>query len=110
MHMLTPYILYIGNKRTRCGECLGCTSSNCGSCKYCHDNPRFGGPGKLKQACAKRKCTMMQITSTVKTKNPPKQPGYTMKENFMGFIFFKILDCNVDTQFKYPSEEVMRVS
>jgi len=53
---------------------------------------------------------MMQITSTVKTKNPPKQPGYTMKENFMGFIFFKILDCNVDTQFKYPSEEVMRVS
>ena len=52
--------LYIGHKRTRCGKCTGCTSSNCESCKYCLDNPKFGGPGKLKKACIKRKCIRMQ--------------------------------------------------
>ena len=49
----------IGHKRTRYGECTGCTSLNCESCKYCLDNPKFGGPGKLKKACIKQKCIKM---------------------------------------------------
>ena len=28
----------------------------CGQCPYCADKPKFGGPGRKKQRCAKRKC------------------------------------------------------
>ena len=56
------YILFIiGKKRTRCGECIGCTSSDCGTCKFCKDKPKFGGRGTLKQCCVKRKCTRMYL-------------------------------------------------
>ena len=40
----------------RCGLCENCLQADCGQCKYCKDKPRFGGPGKLKQACSKKKC------------------------------------------------------
>ena len=45
-----------GKARKRCGTCLGCTASDCGVCKYCLDKPKYGGPGRLKQCCEKRKC------------------------------------------------------
>ena len=56
--------------RSRCGECEGCISSNCKSCKYCCDNPKFGGPGKLKKACVMCKCIRMhtpEISTASKT-------------------------------------------
>ncbi|XP_065889198.1 DNA (cytosine-5)-methyltransferase 1-like [Dysidea avara] len=40
----------------RCGLCDNCLQADCGQCKYCKDKPRFGGPGKMKQACSKKKC------------------------------------------------------
>ena len=46
----------IGKKRTRCGDCKGCISSDCGMCKFCEDKPKFGGRGTLKQCCVKRRC------------------------------------------------------
>jgi hypothetical protein len=48
-----------GKKRVRavrCGQCPGCLASNCGKCRRCLDMPAFGGRGKLKQACVKRRC------------------------------------------------------
>jgi hypothetical protein len=39
------------NKVSRCGECQGCNSTNCGTCLACQDMIKFGGPGHLKQAC-----------------------------------------------------------
>ena len=36
--------------------CTGCSSSDCGQCKYCIDKPKFGGPGKKRQRCEKRSC------------------------------------------------------
>ena len=57
-----------GNKRTRCGMCDGCLTSDCGKCKHCQDKKKFGGPGKLKKACLKRECHgMSQITSHTNT-------------------------------------------
>lgn len=41
----------------RCGECTGCKQSNCGQCRQCRDMKCFGGPGVIKKACQKRKCT-----------------------------------------------------
>lgn len=47
---------YTGKKRQRCGLCTGCSSSDCGQCKQCIDKPKFGGPGKKKQCCEKKRC------------------------------------------------------
>ena len=51
---------YVGTKcrvtSRRCGLYENCLQTDCGKCKFCKDKPRFGGPGKLKQSCIKRKC------------------------------------------------------
>ena len=52
--------LHAGSKRKRCGLCKGCNSDDCGTCLYCQDKPKFGGPGKKKQCCEQRKCLEMQ--------------------------------------------------
>ena len=36
--------------------CKGCVRPDCGKCNACLDRPKFGGPGRLKQACKKRVC------------------------------------------------------
>lgn len=48
-----------GVKRKRCGSCPGCLQTDCGSCVFCKDKPKFGGPGKRKQCCEKRKCNQL---------------------------------------------------
>mmetsp|Transcript_34299 Transcript_34299/g.103369 ORF Transcript_34299/g.103369 Transcript_34299/m.103369 type:complete len:270 (-) Transcript_34299:15-824(-) len=47
-------------RRGRCKKCSGCLAQDCGACKYCLDNPKRGGAGKLKQACVLRKCTALR--------------------------------------------------
>ena len=45
-------------KRGRgCGNCPGCLRDDCGTCAYCKDKPKFGGPGKKKQRCSLRVCS-----------------------------------------------------
>ena len=42
----------LGQKRKKqCCECSGCLTKDCGSCKFCFDMPKFGGPGKKKKRC-----------------------------------------------------------
>ncbi|XP_014661569.1 PREDICTED: DNA (cytosine-5)-methyltransferase 1-like [Priapulus caudatus] len=43
-------------KRRRCGVCEICQLPDCGKCTACKDKTKFGGSGKLKQACDKRNC------------------------------------------------------
>ena len=43
-------------KIMRCGACAGCRVENCGVCRNCSDMKRFGGKGRLRQACEDRKC------------------------------------------------------
>ena len=45
-----------GLRRTRCRWCENCTRKDCGQCKNCKDMMKFGGKGKAKQECIKRKC------------------------------------------------------
>lgn len=40
-----------------CGECEGCQREDCGTCTFCRDKPKFGGPGTKKQKCALRVCS-----------------------------------------------------
>ena len=51
------------NKKKRCGQCQECRMPDCGTCKFCRDKKKFGGPGKLKKSCVKRHCTMLDETS-----------------------------------------------
>lgn len=47
------------SKKKRCGRCQECRMPDCGTCKFCRDKKKFGGPGKLKKSCVKRHCTML---------------------------------------------------
>jgi len=39
-----------------CNNCSACLMNDCGSCKFCLDKRKFGGPGKLKKRCEMRQC------------------------------------------------------
>ena len=57
-------LIYLaGKKRSRCGTCMGCKGKVCPMC------PKYGGPGKKKQCCVKRKCSGIQSSSQLKTSN-----------------------------------------
>ena len=47
---------------TRCGECFECAQEDCGKCANCLDKFKFGGTGKRKQACLKRRCLLPTLT------------------------------------------------
>ena len=53
------FINFIGVKRKRCGSCNGCMATDCGGCGNCRDKKKFGGAGKKKQSCLKRRCVNM---------------------------------------------------
>lgn len=46
----------------RCGKCSECQQRDCGACASCADKLKFGGTGKRKQACLKRKCLYPTLT------------------------------------------------
>uniref|UniRef100_A0A8C6W4E4 DNA (cytosine-5)-methyltransferase n=1 Tax=Nannospalax galili TaxID=1026970 RepID=A0A8C6W4E4_NANGA len=48
-------------KRRRCGVCEVCQQPECGKCKACKDMVKFGGTGRSKQACLKRRCPNMAM-------------------------------------------------
>ena len=50
------------SKKKRCGRCQERRMPDCGTCKFCRDKKKFGGPGKLKKSCVKRHCTMLNET------------------------------------------------
>ncbi|EEC00968.1 (cytosine-5)-methyltransferase 1, putative [Ixodes scapularis] len=43
-------------RRNRCGVCEACQLPDCGKCKACRDQVKFGGSGRLKQCCEERRC------------------------------------------------------
>ncbi|XP_076753766.1 DNA methyltransferase 1a isoform X1 [Xylocopa sonorina] len=51
----------MGPKRQRCGVCEHCQQPDCGLCNACKDMLKFGGTGRSKQACVKRRCPNMAI-------------------------------------------------
>ncbi|XP_076753512.1 DNA (cytosine-5)-methyltransferase PliMCI [Xylocopa sonorina] len=50
-----------GPKRHRCGVCETCQQPDCGICTACKDMIKFGGSGRSKQACNRRRCPNMAI-------------------------------------------------
>ncbi|XP_011404618.2 PREDICTED: uncharacterized protein LOC100632164 [Amphimedon queenslandica] len=54
-------------RKVRCGQCPECMSEPCGTCKFCLDSPKYGGTGKLRKACLRRRCSNMQFSKTSST-------------------------------------------
>ena len=46
--ILPYYSPNLGSKRKRCYSCSACLREDCGTCKFCVDKPKYGGPGKKK--------------------------------------------------------------
>lgn len=55
----------VGLKRRRCGVCEPCQQPDCGECSACKSMIKFGGPGRSKQACVKRRCPNMEIQASL---------------------------------------------
>jgi len=45
----------------RCGKCERCKMADCGECKMCKNMEKFGGDGRLKQACRLRICKNRRV-------------------------------------------------
>merc|ERR1712142_263786 len=54
----------------RCGKCERCKMADCGECKMCKNKVKFGGDGRLKQACRLKICTNRRV---VKEKNSQRR-------------------------------------
>ena len=51
-----PRVVRPGRRAVRCRTCANCVRSDCGECRQCMDMVKNGGPGRLKQSCALRRC------------------------------------------------------
>jgi hypothetical protein len=56
-------------RKHRCGECVGCLANECRKCRFCLDMPKYGGSGRLRQACIKRKCIAVSLSGIIKNFN-----------------------------------------
>ena len=45
----------------RCGKCAQCNMSDCGKCTECKNKVKFGGDGRMKQACSLKICNNRKI-------------------------------------------------
>jgi F-box/leucine-rich repeat protein 10/11 len=48
-------------RRVRCKNCEACMGGDCRMCVYCRDMIKYGGPGRMKQTCEKRRCLHPQL-------------------------------------------------
>jgi len=48
-------------RRRRCMECTGCKEEDCKVCAPCRDMIKYGGLGRLRQSCVKRRCLQPQL-------------------------------------------------
>ncbi|XP_034739860.1 lysine-specific demethylase 2A [Etheostoma cragini] len=53
-------------RRVRCKRCAGCCRKECGTCQYCHDMRKFGGPGRMKKGCIMRQCLTPALPNTAR--------------------------------------------
>ncbi|XP_074642935.1 uncharacterized protein LOC141900101 [Tubulanus polymorphus] len=66
-------------RRGRCGKCEGCIKEDCGNCHTCKDMPKFGGKGKMKQACKQRICI-----APIEVTDSPSEKDYVPSSHPVG--------------------------
>ncbi|XP_076281112.1 DNA (cytosine-5)-methyltransferase PliMCI [Lasioglossum baleicum] len=87
-------------KRQRCGVCEMCQLSDCGVCSACKDMIKFGGSGKSKQACNRRRCPNMAIQEADDSDQEDDELNDTLVENT------KITQKMILKEFKHVEKEI----
>jgi len=59
----------------RCGKCEKCRMADCGNCKMCKNKVKFGGDGRMKQACSLKICNNRKIIG-----EKPKEQGWLLEK------------------------------
>ena len=70
------------SRKLSCGKCEACRTPNCGICIYCKDIKKFGGPGKMNQACKERICENKRLSNKKSYSKNPSPPDL-MEEEFV---------------------------
>ncbi|XP_033326072.2 DNA (cytosine-5)-methyltransferase PliMCI [Megalopta genalis] len=89
-----------GPKRHRCGVCETCQQPDCGACTACKDMIKFGGSGKSKQACNKRRCPNMAIQEADDSDQEDDEVNDALMENT------KITQKMILKEFKHVEKEI----
>ncbi|KAM4737662.1 methyl-CpG-binding domain protein 1a isoform 3-T3 [Anableps anableps] len=65
-----------GQKRRRqaCRKCAACLRENCGTCTFCRDMRKFGGPSRMKQKCVMRRCLVLTARKQPSRRPEPSDP------------------------------------
>ncbi|XP_072043951.1 uncharacterized protein [Amphiura filiformis] len=48
-------------RRIKCDKCDNCLRDDCKMCNFCKDMRKYGGPGRHKQKCIRRRCSNLKI-------------------------------------------------
>ncbi|XP_058261285.1 histone-lysine N-methyltransferase 2B isoform X2 [Hemibagrus wyckioides] len=65
-----------GLRQRRCFNCKGCCrEEDCGTCVFCLDKPKYGGPNKKRQSCIYRKCLRIEENKMRRMKVQMKRRG-----------------------------------
>ncbi|KAF3421234.1 hypothetical protein E2986_06562 [Frieseomelitta varia] len=89
-----------GPKRHRCGVCETCQQPDCGVCISCKDMVKFGGSGRSKQACNRRRCPNMAIQEADDSDQEDDDFNDTSVENV------KITQKMILKEFKHVEKEI----
>lgn len=69
-----------GDRRGRCGECEGCLADECGTCKFCLDQTKRGGPNTLRRPCILRRCEQVYDDSKARFRAAQGAANATVEE------------------------------
>ncbi|GAA6065457.1 histone-lysine N-methyltransferase 2B isoform X5, partial [Tachysurus ichikawai] len=87
-----------GLRQRRCSSCKGCCrEEDCGTCVFCLDKPKYGGPNKKRQSCIYRKCLKIEENKMRRMKVQLKRRGmYAQAAAYSGEEEGGEADCAVD--------------
>ncbi|XP_056387087.1 lysine-specific demethylase 2A isoform X2 [Hyla sarda] len=85
-------------RRVRCRKCQACLQRECGTCHYCKDMKKFGGPGRMKQSCMQRQCLAPRLPHSVTC----AMCGEVDQTNDSQDFERKLMECSVCNEIVHP--------
>ncbi|KAG8434857.1 hypothetical protein GDO86_012992 [Hymenochirus boettgeri] len=85
-------------RRVRCRKCQACLQRECGTCHYCKDMKKFGGPGRMKQSCVLRQCLAPRLPHSVTC----ALCGEVDQTNDLQDFEKKLMECSVCNEIVHP--------
>lgn len=85
-------------RRVRCRKCQACLQRECGTCHYCKDMKKFGGPGRMKQSCMQRQCLAPRLPHSVTCAICGEVDQTSDSQDFEK----KLMECSVCNEIVHP--------